>query len=136
MGANAVTPCNLLKFRELIVPALVSNAVSVPEQTVKGGELLANWLLATSKGKSKGKGRSFAAAQDFGRRLPLRRDHLEGDITPARRLKLSKNCSPRSVIAASGCLLRDGCLCTNEADGQSHNSNSKVFMSSIKFKEF
>jgi hypothetical protein len=34
---NAATPRILLKGHKLIVAALVANAVSVPEQTVKGG---------------------------------------------------------------------------------------------------
>jgi hypothetical protein len=37
-GANAETLRNWLNTKELIVAALVSNAVSVLEQTVKGGK--------------------------------------------------------------------------------------------------
>jgi hypothetical protein len=39
MGSNAETPRNILKNQELIVAALVSNAVSVARQTVKGGPI-------------------------------------------------------------------------------------------------
>jgi hypothetical protein len=39
MGSNAETPRNILKTWELIVAALVSKAVSVPGQTVKGGHI-------------------------------------------------------------------------------------------------
>jgi hypothetical protein len=37
-GANAETLRNWLSIKELIVSALVSNVVSVLEQTVKGGK--------------------------------------------------------------------------------------------------
>jgi hypothetical protein len=49
MGSNAVTPCNLLENRKLVVSALVLNASSVAKQTVKGGgQHKSNWGIEKS----------------------------------------------------------------------------------------
>jgi hypothetical protein len=55
-------------------------------------------------------------------------------LTPAKRLRLSKNRLPRSVIATSGCPLGGAAAGTiaNEAGSSTHSNTLKVFMSNVK----